>query len=81
MIFFFIEGRQCLYCVSEFDGNVHFFSLELPRDTQQRLCIFKQLNDISVPFHINNIFYGSSDFSYYLNCIFFKIRALKLLTL
>lgn len=30
--------------------------------------ISNELSDISVPFHINYILYGSSEFSYNLNC-------------
>lgn len=44
------------------------FFFECPRYTQQRVQLFNQFNDISVPFHINYILYGSSDFSYNLNC-------------
>lgn len=40
------------------------FSPGYPRYTQQRDELFKQLIDISVPFYMNYILYGSSDFSY-----------------
>ena len=37
---------------------------ECRKYTQQRDELFKQLIDISVPFYMNYIIYGSSDFSY-----------------
>lgn len=48
------------------------FFFECPRYTQQRVQLFNQFNDISVPFHIKYNLYGSSDFSYNLNCKIFS---------
>lgn len=54
------------YCGSESEENLHLFP-ECPRYNQQRDELIKQLNDVSVHFHINYILDGSSDISYNLN--------------
>lgn len=64
---FLVEESSCSYC--EFE-----ICILCPRNTQQRDQIFKQLDDISVPFRINYFLYGSPDFSYNLNCDFLCVE-------
>ena len=63
----FNEGPHCLHWGYEFEGNVHYF-LEYPKYTQQRDILSQQFCDIGVPFQINFILNGSSEYSHNLNC-------------
>ena len=53
-----------VYSVGLHLKEMWFFPPGYPRYTQQRDELFKQLIDISVPFYMNYVLYGSSDFSY-----------------
>ena len=63
----FNEDPHCLHWGYEFEGNVHYF-LEYPKYTQQRDILSQQFCDIGVPFQINFILNGSSEYSHNLNC-------------
>jgi hypothetical protein len=49
-----------------FEDNFHFF--ECPKYTQQRNILLQQFRAIEVPFQIDYILYGSSEYAYNLNC-------------
>ena len=68
---YLIDDPQCLQCGYEFEVNVHYF-LECPKYTQQIYILSQQFWDIGVPFQINFILNGSSEYSHNLNCKIFS---------
>ena len=58
---------HCFYCGHDCEDNFHFF-IECPKYTQQRNILLQQFRAIDVPFQIDYILYGSSEYTYNLNC-------------